>query len=496
MKKLRPYQVETVGILARGGINASGLGAGKTVTSVEACRVLDLGRAPRVLVIAPATMPRQWEATFAEQFPALRDRGLLHITGTHRTDTENWGLILKKQPGVFIMSWNAMHGGIPEDIRRKASKGRNRIRKEPKATKASALRAMREGTVPPWSRTGTWDLVILDEAHRACNREGVPRQVLKCIKATQMLALSATPGGGRPEGLWALLNLIWPNLFPNFWQWAEKHFEIEDDSYYSGGQKKSVKKIGKEKFPGAVWRGIPAVVRYRTEEVVADMPPIVERQVVVSMGEEQAEQYADFKKQSLAWINDMPVGASLPIEQRTRLRQAALGTLLATEVEGKYKPDISYNPDMPQPKIDAVLEILRDLPPDEPVLLWTSSAKWARMAEQAIGSQAVSWTMKTTAAKRKKIETGFGKEWRVLIAQTQSLAEGVDWIKDVCRCEIIASATEDTVANQQAEGRLYRPGQKSPVQRWRLLTEGTIDFDVELNNLTKRSRMSSLYGDK
>lgn len=496
MKILRPYQAETVRILARGGINASGLGAGKTVTSVEACRVLDLGRPPRVLVIVPATMPRHWESTFAEQFPSLHARGMIHVTGTHRSDSENWGLILKKQPGVFIMSWNAMHGGISEETRRLASKGRNRIRKEPKATKASALRAMKEGTVPPWTRTGVWDLVILDEAHRACNREGVPRQVLKCIKADRILALSATPAGGRPEYLWTLLNLIWPKLYPNFRDWADRHFEKEEDVYYSGGQKQTIEKIGKEKFPGAAWRGIPAAVRYRTEDVVADMPPIVEREVVISMAAEQAEQYRDFKKQSLAWIGDMPVGASLPIEQRTRLRQAALGTLLATEVEGKYKPDISYDPSKPQPKVDAVLEILRDLPPDEPVLVWTSSAKWARMAEQAIGSSAVSWTMHTTDVKRRKIEDGFGTQWRVLIAQTQSLSEGVDWIKDVCRCEIIASATESVVANEQAEGRLYRPGQKSPVQRWRLLTEGTIDFEVELNNLTKRERLAVMYGDK
>lgn len=496
MKTLRPYQADTVRILARGGINASGLGAGKTVTSVEACRVLDLGRPPRVLVVAPATMPRHWEATFAEQFPTMAEKGFLHVVGTHRGDPEGWARITKKQPGVFIMSWNAMHGGVPEDIRRKASKGRNRIRKEPKVTKASVLRAIKEGSVPPWTRSGTWDLVILDEAHRACNRNGVPRYVLKCLKADKFLALSATPGGGRPEGLWALLNIVWPKLYPNFHEWADRHFEKEESVYYSGGQKRTVEKIGREKFPGAVWRGVPAAVRYRTEDVVADMPPIIEREVLVGMGEEQAEQYQDFKKQSLAWINEMPVGASLPIEQRTRLRQAALGTLLATEVEDSYKPDISYNPDMPQIKVDAVLEILRDLPPDEPVLVWTSSAKWARMAEQMLGSQAVSWTMKTTAAKRKKIEIGFGTEWRVLIAQTQSLSEGVDWLKDVCRCEIIASATEDTVANQQAEGRLYRPGQKSPVQRWRLLTEGTIDLEVELNNLAKRSRMSSMYGDE
>jgi superfamily II DNA or RNA helicase len=112
-----------------------------------------------------------------------------------------------------------------------------------------------------------------------------------------------------------------------------------------------------------------------------------------------------------------------------------------------------------------------------------------------LGSQSVAWTSSTTDKKRRQIEEEFGARWRVLIAQLQSLSEGVDWLKDACRCEVIASVTEDEVMNQQAEGRLQRPGQKSPVQRWRLVTEGTVDEDVDANNLRKRLRMGSLYKD-
>ncbi|AXH66285.1 DNA helicase [Streptomyces phage Satis] len=540
MKTLRPYQVETRDILAGGGINASGLGAGKTVTSVEAVRELRLGRMPRILVVAPVNTLRQWERTFNEQFPTLVEKQLTHVVGTHRKDQENWARMTgrAKQPGVFIIGWNAMHGGIPEDIRRRASSGRNATRKEPKATKASAMKAIREGTVPPWTRTGTWDLVILDESHRMVNRDGVPRHVLKCIKTDRWLLLSATPGGNKPEGLWTPLNLVWPSRYPTFWGWVEDNFEIIEDEFYKGGEKSTVRKIGREKRAGAIWEGIPAVVRYRTEDVVADLPPVISREVRISMAPEQEEQYRDFEKQCLAWLSEQPVATPLPIEQRIRLRQAALGTLKAEEVvkrkvswvteqglfglkadrevfdlkeldrkteeDGKRKIqvsyarehlDISYEEDAAQPKLAAVKEILADLPPEETLLVWTHSAKWARMAEKALGAQAVAWTMKTTAAKRRKIEDGFGKDWRVLVAQLQSLSEGVDWLKDVCRCEVIASPSEDNVMNEQAEGRLHRPGQTSPVQRWTLVSEETIDDEVNVNNLIKRARMGSLYKD-
>lgn len=571
-KTLRPYQMETVQILAGGGLNASGLGAGKTLMAVEGVRELRLGRPPRILVVAPVNTLVQWRRTFAEQFPSLEAKNLLHIVGTPQKDPKNWARLTRKQPGVYLISWNAMHGGIPEEIRREGSSGRGAIAKNPPVTQNAVRKAIAAGRVPPWTRTGVWDLLVLDEVHRASNQDGVPRHVLKVIRADRRLGLSHTPGGNRPGGLWTVLNLIWPDRYRSYWTWVGEHFRVEEKEVYQRGsdgrpQRKVVNEIGPEIRPGGVWDDIPAVVRYRTEDVYAQLPPVIERTVQVAMTPGQEEQYLDFLEQSLAWLSDQPVAAPLPLEQRIRLRQAALGELKAEEAvrhvsyllsrpeqkvmeawrshcadhpevtpeeftevyndgianpkrhlkEGRMdrilakqamldqgvefeefsldRLDISYEETAIQLKLDAVREILADLPEGEPLLVWTHSAKWARMAEKLLGSKAVSWTASTTAAKRRKIEAGFGTEWRILVAQLQSLSEGVDWLKENCRCEVIASATEDEVMNIQAEGRLHRPGQTSPVQRWRLDTEGTIDEDVSLNNLEKRLRMGRLYKD-
>lgn len=565
MKTLRPYQKQARDILAGGGLNASDLGAGKTLTSVEMCRLLPPGRAPRILVVAPITTLRHWRATFVEQFPSLETRNLIHIVGTHRKDSDTWALMTEKRPGVYLIGWEAMHGAVPEELRRAGSRGKNANRRKPEVTQSAVRQAIAKGYVPPWTRTGTWDLAILDEIHRACNHKGVPYHVLKFIKADRRLGLSATPGGNSPEGLWAVLNLLWPDKYPSRWDWIYKHFHVSEKVVY--GAPRPVREIGAERRPGSVWDDIPAVVRFRTEEVYKQLPPVIERTVPVSMTPEQEEQYRDFEEQCLAWLGEQPVATPLPIEQRIRLRQAALGTLKADEVVRRVsykltqpeqavleaweeyrrdhkgatqegfvrtynsklprgerhllesgfqriltkqaklvrgveaeeiadgKLDVAYEETAEQPKLKAVKEILADLPEGEPLLVWTHSAKWARMAEKKLGPQAVSWTSSTTEKKRRQIEEGFGTKWRVLIAQLQSLSTGTDWLKDACRCEVIASPSEDEVMNRQAEGRLRRPGQKSPVQRWRLVSEGTIDDEVYQRNLEKRARMGALYRD-
>src|SRR5690606_41169223 len=157
----------------------------------------------------------------------------------------------------------------------------------------------------------------------------------------------------------------------------------------------------------------------------------------------------------------LPRGARHLLESRLdRIlhKQSKLARGIESEELTLDELDISFDETAQQPKLDAVRDILADLPDGEPLLVWTHSAKWARMAEKKLGSQAVAWTSRTTAARRVKIQEGFGTQWRVLIAQPQSLSTGVDWLKHACRCEVIASCTEDEVMNEQAEGRLHRPG--------------------------------------
>lgn len=565
-KTLRPYQKKSIEILSQdsSGLDASEMGVGKTLVATELVRLLD--RVPRALIIGPVNTHPQWIASFGEQFPTLAGTDYLRIIGTPKSDPDSWRMMTGRLPGVYITSWEAMRGLIPysvkvvneHDPRQKkdvtgpippgwrkaraggASRGYGDLHgRGRKLTVKAVKEAMKCGDVPPWDRTGTWDLVIADESHRMQNRNSSNRRVINLIDTTRKLALSGTPAGNKPEGIWATLNWLWPDRYRGFWDWAYENLVVEERhiSRYD-----TVHEITGEKYPGAIFADIPCVVRWRTDEVADQLPSVVERVVPVTMGPRQKKIYNDFETQCFAWLDGQPVMVDIPIEQRIRLRQASLGQLRYAIKERSEKETIPvFSPVMDHqvgifesygipvfssvpcrigaleytkrrnygeidfaktgehPKIEMIKEIISDLPETEPVLIFTHSAKWAVMCAEELDKDyghARAWTGALTGGQRQKLKAEFGKDVRIIVAQIASLAEGVDGLQFVCRCEIWASPSDDGLMNDQAKARLHRPGQTRTVQRWLLQSEETIDSEVDFRLRVRRAQMKKMYRDK
>lgn len=538
MKKLREYQSKSLGIFSRdtSGLDASDLGTGKTLVAVERARSLEIeGRPPRILVVSPVNTHRQWEETFAEQYPSLAESDMLRIVGTHKKDGDSWEMILAKQPGVFIMSWEAMRGSIPRTKYREFYKGSG---KHGKLSVKAIVEATKNGDVPPWSRTGTWDLVVADEVHRIQRRDSVNRMILRRIKTKYKLALSGTPAGNKPEGLWSVLEWLWPERYPSFWDWAQKWLHITDKPI-GGGNTAQV--VGGEKYPGSIWTDIPTIVRWRVEDVAHQIPSAVERIVLVPMGPKQRKIYDDFETQAFAWLDGQPIGTPLPLTQRIRLRQAALGQLHAG-YESKQKRvtipvwlaeipvwsedcqigsmrrrtgggdcragsmcytrrweglEIGFTKTGEHPKLESVKDIVSDLPEGEKVIVYTHSARWAHMAAEVLEKTcgpARAWTGGLTAHQRQHLKQEFCHgSVRVLVAQIASVAEGTDGLQYACSCEIWASPSEDGLMNKQARGRLERMGQERPVQRWILHSEDSIDTVIDVDLRYREAQMDVMY---
>ena len=196
----------------------------------------------RTLVVAPVANLELWRKEFRkrEDEPA--------VFGSPKASPEVWETSFPNRwPGSWIISWESMRGFIAANQRAHPRK----------TSKKDVIRAMSQGTVPPWPDTGTWDLVIADDSQHMAFRNTLQREVMRTIKSRHRLALSDNIPGPHPEGLWGTLNWLWPNQYPNFWNWAKDHFDI-DRTETPRFTKYTVRG---ERVPGCSWFDVPCAVR-------------------------------------------------------------------------------------------------------------------------------------------------------------------------------------------------------------------------------------------
>ncbi len=524
--KLRPYQQEGLDQISkyRSSLVAWDMGTGKTLLAVELMRQIqetprireidgvqtELPGRLRALVVAPINTHHSWEATIKRQMPGTA----VFIVGTPGSDEQNWKRLTSsfKLGGVYIIGWEAMHGWV------------EKVKDPHTGDIISEI-----SHVPPWQLAGEFDLVVADECHRMQNRKSMSAKVLKCINTKRRLAMSGTPAGNRKEGIWSTLNWLWPGKYPYFWPWINETMVTRPDPY---------KKIAieGEKERGSTIRDIPSYTRLELADVNDQLPPVAEHVVEVDMGPKQTKIYKDFKDQAFAWLEDMPVGTPLPITQRIRLRQVALGTPSAVIVEKtKRKPmevtrrklievttdeddnvldekwddvvetvmteeieeklEVYFKPNSKSSKIEALKEILADLPDGEPVMVYLHSKRFAEPVAHQLGKRAVIWSGDTSQARRREIMQSFGKPGgpQIIVAVISAISEGTDGLQRVCANEVWLSQDDNNLMNEQAKARLLRTGQERMVNRWYIQSVGTIDKGVYIRTGENRVEMKDFY---
>lgn len=501
---LRPKQEQGLSYYAeyRHGLVAWDMGTGKTLLGVEHAK--QNVKAHRVLVVAPVNTHAGWVKTFNRQWPEVE----VTVLGSPDKDIEGWKKAAGKRDtpfkgtgkrnGVFIVGWEVMHG-YTKKIYETKSWCDVATRKEYSSKEVVGTETIR----PPWAETGTWDLVIADECHRMQNRKSASHEVMMTIKADRKLAMSGTWTGNKKEGAFGTLHWLWPKRYPYFWPWVDKHMETVPDPY-------TYKRIVGELEPGSIIKDIPCYMR-----VVADMGEIkvAVHDVEVDMAATQAKTYKRFKDEAFAWLDEQPIGTPLPVVQRIRLRQVALGMPGAVVVaddpipyldgQGKTRfsqeeyVEVTFRPNCKSSKIDALKEIIADLPENEPLMVYVHSKRFVEPVVHQLGKQAVGWTGNTPLHERMKILNTFGKSNgpRIIVAVISAIGEGTDGLQHVCANEVWLSQDDNNLLNEQCKARLLRSGQLRTVNRWNIYARGTMDRGVYRKNDNNRIEMQEFWSE-
>jgi len=445
-----------------GWLLASDTGTGKTLVCAEFIKRRGV---QTVLVIGPVNtrVVKAWKDTFTRQGVTLPFK---RIDSKTPEEFEN---LRKKEPGIYYVGREFF-----------TISGSNLVDEKTKEVKREKR----------WSWSKVYpEVAVFDEVQTASNRNSTTYRVLKQLDAGYKIASSATPQGNRFQGLWSVCRWLWPDaknpetgelyVDNSFWRWAAKWAEVVDDPY-------TYKKCLGERVEGSFVASLPGYTR-----IEAVRTPVEERKVYLDLTPRQRELYDQMERDALAWIDEHPMVAELPVVQRIRMRQITLGepTLRdtgAVDDDGVPIIEVDFADDCESSKIDALHKIIDKHHPGEPIFILVDSQKFARVIARRLGPLAVEWSGKTSHKERDRIVEQFGKEVRFIVATIPAVAEGLDGLQKVCNVEVWVSQSLNEMLNIQACGRLNRRGQPADkIYRYYLMARGT-DDDRHFQNLLEQ----------
>lgn len=428
----------------RAALNASTMGAGKTLKAVEVAKGL---AAQTILLIAPLNTRLGWKVTFERQGVALPFKWI-NSTKEGKVNLADWEW---QQPGIYFV-------GVEYFVRLGwVGKHRSNV----------------WGVQP--------DLVLFDEVHRSQNRKSKTHRTLKQVKGRYKLAMSGTPTGNSFAGAWAVTKWLWPGSIENsYWAWVDKWCRTEYDHFSPSG-----KKVVGERKPGAFFNSLPCYIRIE-HEVSASLQ---EDRVYVELSAQQRKAYNDLERKMVTWVENKPLVVEFPISLRTRLRQATLG-MFTLDAED----NVTFADDCKSTKIDAMFDVLDELFDGESALILTDSRKFADVVVSRLnkaGHTALAWHGGTSDKNREVAKQQFvSGSCKYLVAVISAIAEGVDGLQQGTRNMLWLNRSDNRILNEQAIKRVHRQGQTRPVRSIELIAVDTYDSGVLSSQIRKALEMN------
>jgi superfamily II DNA or RNA helicase len=425
-------------------LNASTMGAGKTLKAVEVCRRLN---AEVILLIAPLNTRLGWQVTFQRQGVDIPFKWI-NSTKQGKANLSDWEW---QQPGIYFVGVEYfVRLGWDKDVRTKV-----------------------------WTHIP--DVALFDEVHRSQNRKSKTHKTLRQVRANYKLAMSGTPTGNSFAGAWAVTKWLWPDMIENsYWKWVDRWCATDYDRFSPSG-----KKIVGEKRPGAFFNALPCYIRLESE-IDAEL---IEEQVYVELTSQQRRAYAELEKKMVTWIEERPLVVEFPIVLRMRLRQATLGMFNLDEEE-----NVIFDVDCKSVKIDVMFDILEDDFENETALILTDSRKFADVVVARLrndGRTAEAWHGNTTDSKRHQIKEDFiAGRVNYVVAVIAAIAEGVDGFQHATRNVLWMNRSDNRILNEQVAKRVHRQGQTKTVRSVELIAIDTYDQGVLSSHVKKAIEMN------
>ena len=320
-----------------------------------------------------------------------------------------------------------------------------------------------------------FDTIILDESHRAKSAGSKVSKYLAMLgrRANYRMCLSGTPMANSPLDVYGQYRFLDRTIF------GTRHDEFLQEYAIMGGPEKRFivgfknQQRLKDKFQSIAYTCRMADIADRLK-----LPPVLpDTEIYVDLPARDMKTSRELGKEFVAECGTGAIVVSNVLSKMLRLQQIAAGFCMVQEEVGGPNEIRELN----TAKEDALADMLGDISPESSVVVFCvfvhdlecvarSAAKAKRHPFEVSG---------------RRNELNDWKKWSggVLAVQIQAGAEGIDMTN--AHHAIYFSLPHSLAQYNQSKARLYRPGQRHPVNFCHLLAQGTVD-EAMYNSLQRK----------
>lgn len=201
-----------------------------------------------------------------------------------------------------------------------------------------------------------------------------------------------------------------------------------------------------------------------------DLPPMVRKEVIVTMGEDQAKAYKSMKKDFIAFIKDKACTAEMALTKSLRLQQIVSGFMKTEDESEILFSDI--------PRLTVLRSLLEDITLSHKVIIWCAFKKNYEMVEIVCRSMGLGYAMLhgETPNRQEEIDR-FQTDNTTQVMIANPAAGGIGVNLTAASYMIYYSKSFSLEHDLQSEARCYRGGSEihESITRIDLISPATID---------------------
>ncbi len=313
--------------------------------------------------------------------------------------------------------------------------------------------------------------VILDESQYIKNPHSKVYQAVRKLKSQHRLILTGTPIENSLSDLWTQMSFVNPGLLGSY-NFFKKNFITPIEKNNSKTAKDELKKLIS-----------PFILRRTKQEVVKDLPELIEQTIFCEMHEDQKLLYETEKSKVRNEIlkvfeqGKLKESSAYILQALTRLRQIA-----------NHPKIIDQNKNIPSGKFEVVVDKIHTvLEEGHKVLLFSSFVKHLEIYKQYFEKNGLHYVMLTGESEnREDIIKLFQQDNNINIFLISLKAGGVGLNLTAADYVFLLDPWWNPAAEKQAIARAHRIGQERPVIVYRFITVDSVEEKIRLLQEKKR----------